>query len=56
MSKVKVKITSAVVVDGAIIEPGNTVEVTKPAAENLLHRGKAEEISKSSAAGKKAAE
>lgn len=35
------ELTAAVVIDGEICNPGEVVELTKPEAENLLHRGMA---------------
>ncbi len=40
--KVKVKITSAVSIDGKIITPGETPELDEAIAKNLFHRKKAE--------------
>lgn len=36
------KLTQAIVMDGAIVRPGRLVEVTEAEAKNLLARGKAE--------------
>lgn len=38
----ELKITSAVLLDGAIVKPGATVKVGRVLARNLLDRGKAE--------------
>lgn len=40
--KVKIKITSAVSIDGKIKIPGRVVTVAEELAKNLLHRGRAE--------------
>lgn len=40
--KFLVRLTAAVVIDGAIRKGGEEVELTKAEAENLLHRGRAE--------------
>lgn len=36
-----IKITSAVVADGRVIRPGETVDVTEAEAKDLIRRGKA---------------
>lgn len=41
MKTVILKLTSAIVVAGQVIRPGNLVEVTESEARDLLHRGKA---------------
>lgn len=38
----KLKVTSAITLDGAIVAPGKVVNVDEKTAKNLLHRGKAE--------------
>lgn len=40
--QIKVKITSAVSIDGKIIAPGRILDVDEPLAKNLLQRGRAE--------------
>lgn len=40
----KVKITSAIAIDGKIAKPGSEIEVTDALGKNLIGRGRAEEI------------